>query len=109
MFSWILLEFIRQKNKLGEYMVTVAERTLQDVDVIVWLVEPSTFIGAGEQHIAEQLRKSNLPVILVINKTDTVKKKKYYCLLMRIAKSWILPRLFRHLHYTETIRIRSLI
>ena len=91
-------------------MVTVAERTLQDVDVIVWLVEPSTFIGAGEQHIAEQLRKSNLPVILVINKNRYgQKKKKYYCLLMRIAKSWILPRLFRHLHYTETIRIRSLI
>ena len=43
----------KAKNKLGEYMVTVAERTLQDVDVIVWLVEPSTFIGAGEQHIAE--------------------------------------------------------
>ena len=38
----------KAKNKLGEYMVTVAERTLQDVDVIVWLVEPSTFIGAGE-------------------------------------------------------------
>ena len=66
----------KAKNKLGEYMVTVAERTLQDVDVIVWLVEPSTFIGAGEQHIAEQLRKSNLPVILVINKTDTVKKEE---------------------------------
>ena len=39
----------KAKNKLGEYMVTVAERTLQDVDVIVWLVEPSTFIGAVEQ------------------------------------------------------------
>ena len=45
----------KAKNKLGEYMVTVAERTLQDVDVIVWLVEPSTFIGAGEQHIAAQI------------------------------------------------------
>ena len=43
----------KAKNKLGEYMVTVAERTLQDVDVIVWLVEPSTFIGAGEQQILQ--------------------------------------------------------
>ncbi|MDD3278552.1 MAG: GTPase Era [Lachnospiraceae bacterium] len=66
----------KAKNKLGEYMVNVAERTLQDVDVILWLVEPSTFIGAGERHIAEQLEKANLPVILVINKIDTVKKEE---------------------------------
>lgn len=64
------------KNKLGEYMVNVAERTLNEVDVILWLVEPSTFIGAGEQHIAEQLKKTNTPVILVINKVDTVDKEK---------------------------------
>ncbi|MDF2610507.1 MAG: GTP-binding protein Era [Lachnospiraceae bacterium] len=65
----------KAKNKLGEYMVSVAERTLKEVDVILWLVEPSTFIGAGEQHIAEQLSKIKTPVILVINKVDTVKKE----------------------------------
>lgn len=64
----------KAKNKLGDYMVRIAERTLTEVDVILWLVEPTTFIGAGEQHILEQLRKVNTPVILVINKTDTVKK-----------------------------------
>lgn len=64
----------KAKNKLGEYMVTVAERTLKEVDVILWLVEPSTFIGAGERHIAEQLRHTDTPVILVINKIDTVGK-----------------------------------
>ena len=37
----------KAKNKLGEYMVTVAERTLSEVDVILWLVEPTTFIGGG--------------------------------------------------------------
>lgn len=63
------------KNKLGEYMVNVAEQTLKDVDVILWLVEPTTYIGAGEKHIAEQLQKTSLPVILVINKVDTVKKE----------------------------------
>lgn len=66
----------KAKNKLGDYMVTVAERTLKEVDVILWLVEPSTFIGAGERHIIEQLKKVNTPVILVINKTDTVKKEE---------------------------------
>lgn len=65
----------KSKNKLGEYMVNVAERTLEDVDVILWLVEPSNFIGAGERHIIEQLKKVRTPVILVINKTDTVKRE----------------------------------
>lgn len=66
----------KAKNKLGEYMVTVAERTLNEVDVILWLVEPSTFIGAGERHIAEQLTRVKTPIILVINKIDTVKKEE---------------------------------
>lgn len=66
----------KAKNKLGEYMVNVAERTLKEVDVILWLVEPTTFIGAGERHIAEQLSNINTPVILVINKIDTVKKEE---------------------------------
>lgn len=65
----------KAKNKLGEYMVNVAEHTLKDVDVVVWLVEPSTFIGAGERHIAEQLNKVKTPVILVINKIDTLKQQ----------------------------------
>ena len=65
----------KAKNKLGEYMVNVAERTLNEVDVVLWLVEPTTYIGAGEQHIAKQLQKVNTPVILVINKTDSVKKE----------------------------------
>ncbi len=64
----------KAKNKLGEYMVSVAEKTLKEVDLILWLVEPDTFIGAGEQHIASQLEGIGVPVILVINKTDTVKK-----------------------------------
>lgn len=46
----------KAKNKLGEYMVTVAEKTLEDVDVILWLVEPTTYIGAGEQHIIATLK-----------------------------------------------------
>ena len=64
------------KNKLGEYMVNVAEHTLGEVDVILWLVEPSNFIGAGEQHIIKQLKKTRTPVILIINKVDTVERSK---------------------------------
>ncbi len=64
----------KAKNKLGEYMVSVAERTLKEVDVIMWIVEPTTFIGAGERHIVEKLKNVDTPVILVINKIDTVNK-----------------------------------
>ena len=71
----------KAKNKLGEYMVHVAERTLNEVDVVLWLVEPSTFIGAGERHIVEQLEKVNTPVILVINKTDMVKKDDVFAFI----------------------------
>ena len=56
----------KAKNKLGQYMVNVAEGTLNEVDVIMWLVEPTTYIGAGEQHIAELLSKVKTPVILAI-------------------------------------------
>lgn len=64
----------KAKNKLGEYMVYAAESTLRDVDAVLWLVEPGTYIGAGEQHIAKLLDRVKVPVILVINKVDKVKK-----------------------------------
>lgn len=55
-------------------MVNAAESTFKEVDLVLWLVEPTTFIGKGERHIAEILQKSQAPVILVMNKIDTVKK-----------------------------------
>ena len=66
------------KNKLGEYMVNVAEKTLSEVDLILYLVEPNTFVGAGEQHILKQLEKTKTPVILIINKADTVDQEKMF-------------------------------
>lgn len=65
----------KAKNKLGEYMVTVAERTLNEVDAVLWIVEPSTYIGEGDRYIAEQISRIKTPVILVINKIDTIKKE----------------------------------
>ena len=66
----------KAKNKLGEYMVDVAVKNLRDCDVVVWLVEPTTYIGAGEQEIVRLLKEVKMPVILVINKVDTVKKEE---------------------------------
>lgn len=64
----------KAKNKLGEFMVDVAEKTLADVDVVLWLVEPTDYIGAGEQYIITRLKSCKKPVILVINKVDTIRK-----------------------------------
>lgn len=64
----------KAKNKLGEYMVNVAERTLTEVDVILWLVEPDEKIGPGDSIILEKLKKVKTPVILIINKIDTIDK-----------------------------------
>lgn len=66
----------KAKNKLGDYMVNIAERSLKEVDVVLWLVEPTNYIGAGERHIIEQLKQIKTPVILVINKIDTVKREE---------------------------------
>lgn len=72
----------KAKNKLGEYMVNVAERTLKDVDVVLWLVEASDYIGAGEQHILEVLSEIKKPVILAINKMDALKNQDEVLLIM---------------------------
>lgn len=62
----------KSKNKLGEYMVEAARGTFNDADLILWLVEPDINIGAGDRYIMESLRDVSTPVILCINKTDTV-------------------------------------
>jgi len=60
----------KAQNKLGEFMMVEAFKAIAEADVILWLVEPTTYAGKGEQLIAEELRKSKKPVILVINKAD---------------------------------------
>ena len=59
----------KAKNKLGDYMVNVAEHTLKEVDVILFLVEPDTFIGAGDKHIIEPPQKAKVPIVFLINQT----------------------------------------
>ncbi len=65
----------KAKNKLDSYMVNVAEHTLKEVDVVLWLVEPTRYVGSNEEHIVEKLKKCKTPVVLVINKIDTLEKQ----------------------------------
>ncbi|MCR5798555.1 MAG: GTPase Era [Lachnospiraceae bacterium] len=78
----------KAKNKLGDYMVNIAYKALNDVDVVLWLVEPTCFIGAGEKNIIEQIAKVKSPVILVINKTDTVKKGEILPVIETYSKEY---------------------
>lgn len=76
----------KAKTKLGEYMVTTAERTLAESDLILWLIEPTDYIGTGDRHIAELLITNEIkgiPKVLVINKTDTITKEKLVELINR--------------------------
>jgi len=66
----------KSKNKLGDYMVNAAKSTLNEADVILWLVEPTDYIGAGEKSIIENLKQVRTPIILVVNKIDTVKREE---------------------------------
>ncbi len=58
------------KNKLGDYMISVAETTLKEVDLILWLAEPSAYFGEGEAFVKDKLSGVRTPVFLVINKID---------------------------------------
>lgn len=62
----------KAETKLGEYMMDAATDTLKTADLIIWIVEPSTFIGTGEKVIAELIGKSKIPAMLVVNKYDTI-------------------------------------
>ena len=60
----------KPKHKLGEFMVSQAEKTLRDVDVTLFVVDATEERGPGENFILEYLAKSDVPVILVVNKID---------------------------------------
>jgi len=62
----------KPKSKLGEFMNTTVENTLNEVDLILFLVDASEKLGPGDRFIIEKLEKSKTPVFLVINKIDKV-------------------------------------
>ncbi|ONI45432.1 GTPase Era [Candidatus Epulonipiscioides gigas] len=64
------------KNKLGNFMVKAAQTTLNEVDIILFLVEPDTTVGKIEEEIIEKLKSVNSIVFLCINKIDGKNKKE---------------------------------
>ena len=66
--------FHRARTKLGDYMVNTVRESIADVDATILVVEPIASVGAQEQMLLEQLKGKKSPIILVINKIDTVEK-----------------------------------
>jgi GTP-binding protein Era len=67
----------RPKNKLGFYMTEAALKTFQEVDVILFIVDDEMAAGPGDKYIVDLLRDLDTPVILLINKMDTMDPEKY--------------------------------
>ncbi len=65
----------KAKDKLGEYMVQAAENTLKEVDVILFVVDVTEKMGAGERYILERLEATKKPVLLVVNKLDLIDRQ----------------------------------
>ena len=66
--------FHRPRTKLGDYMVNVTRESIADVDLTILMVEPIASVGPQEEALIEQLKQNKCPVVLVINKIDTVEK-----------------------------------
>lgn len=68
--------FHKARNRLGDYMVKTVRNSIVDVDAAVLMVEPIASVGPQETELIEQIKKSSVPSILVINKIDTVPKEE---------------------------------
>lgn len=66
----------KPRHKLGAYMTRIAQNTLEEVDLVLYVVDASVPPGAGEEYILAQLRRVSTPVILALNKIDLIKKQE---------------------------------
>lgn len=87
-------------TKLGEFMVKSAQGAMKDADAVLFLVEPKDSIGKTEEKIMEDLRGKDIPVILVINKIDTIQKEKLFSIISKYTESFdfeaVIPISARH-------------
>ncbi len=86
-------------NKLGKVLNKQATSLTEEVDVILFLADADTGIGPGDKYIMEKLRKTEIPVILVLNKIDLISKEE---LITRIS---MYNDIFS---FTETIPVSAL-
>ncbi len=76
----------KPRHKLGAYMTRVAKETLEEVDLVIYVVDASVLPGTGEDYILDQLRDVSTPVLLVLNKIDLIKKPELLPLIDWFSK-----------------------
>lgn len=74
------------KNKLGEYMLKISKSTLQEVDVVAFVVDESMSIGSMDSYIIEDLKDITTPIILLINKIDKLSQEEVFQLIDKYDK-----------------------
>ena len=82
----------RAKNKLGRFMVGVAEKTIEEADVILWIVDASEHIGPAEREIGERLRKCRQPLVLAVNKIDKITDKARLAAQVKAYEEFCRPK-----------------
>ena len=79
--------FHKPRTKLGDYMVNVTRESIADVDLTILMVEPIPSVGAQEQALIDHLKSTKSPVVLVINKIDTVEKESLLAVIAAYSKA----------------------
>lgn len=80
--------FHKPRTKLGDYMVEVTRESVSDVDAVLLMVEPIANIGIQERELLEAVTASHVPVILVINKIDTVEKESLLAIIAAYSQDY---------------------
>lgn len=80
--------FHKPRTRLGDYMVNVVRESVADVDAIVMMVEPTEQIGRQEEELIKRLKGSQVPVILAINKIDTIDKTKLLPVILNYSNAY---------------------
>ena len=78
----------KPKHKLGEYMAKATEGALHGVDVVVFVVDVTEKMGAGEQYILKQLESVRVPVLLAVNKVDCIPRAESLPVIAGYAKAY---------------------
>lgn len=78
----------KPKHKLGEYMVNTAEKTVREVDVVLFVVDATASLGPGEHYILNHLAEVKTPVILVVNKIDQVSKANLLPMIQKYTENY---------------------
>jgi len=76
----------KPKNKLSEYMMKSAQSALEDVDAVVMVVDGYGGIGRGDRAILEQMIGIKTPLIIAVNKIDTIDKDKLDMILKELTE-----------------------